>query len=72
MKMRTSKNGKFEMIAIAKNRARNAAARKLALGGIGRVANSNAQPYASSNYSRAFGPPRPITTNLMPNTIGGF
>ena len=70
MKIRTSKNGKFKMAAIAKNRARNAAARKLALGGVGRVVNSNAQPYASSNYSRAFGPPRPITTNLMPQTAG--
>jgi len=66
---RTAK-GKFKIRQMQKARERAAAARKSALGGVGKVANSNAMPYAPANYSRAFGPPRPITTNLMPQTTG--
>ena len=66
---RTAK-GKFKIRQMQKARERAAAARKSALGGVGKVANSNAMPYAPANYSRAFNAPRPITTNLMPQTTG--
>ena len=63
VKARTAR-GKFKLQIMKK--ARDTSQKREALGGLGKEANSKSIGFAPANYSRAYGAPRTVTPNIVP------